>query len=89
MAERKSFFEERTVEEIRRLHNEKVYFQKDLVQRIEDLNPSEDALEIRTFIVPGKFIRGNTGAEASRKCYKHDSLIILPRLILLSQRVMA
>lgn len=77
--EKKSFFREKTVSEIRELNIKTVYTAKDLVQRIDDLDPSEDALEIRTFLIPQNFRRGKTGAEASRKCYKHGKLIALPQ----------
>ncbi len=75
---RKSFFEERTVEEVACLKVKKVYTNKDLVQKINELNNGE-GIEIRTFIIPGRFRINNSGAEASKKCYKHGSLIALPQ----------
>lgn len=76
--EKKSFFRERSQNEIRDMQPNRVYTQRNLVNRIFDLEPSEDALELRTNIIPGKFFAGvSNGAEASRKCYKHGDLIAL------------
>ena len=75
---RKSYFKERTIEEITDLKNKKAYHNNDLVQRIEELNKDE-SIEIRTFIIPGRFRINNNGIEASRKCYKHGNLIALPQ----------
>lgn len=85
---KKSFFEERTAEEIINLKIKTAYTNKDLVQRIEDLDKDE-ALEIRTAIIPGKFRTNNTGAEASRKCYKHGSLIVLPQYQTLEETLLS
>lgn len=74
----KSFFKERTVEEITGLKVKKAYSNKDLIQRIEELNKDE-SIEIRTFIIPSRFRINNAGSEASKKCYKHGSLIALPQ----------
>ncbi|GEM_PF-886453 len=74
---KKTFFQERTETEIRALRQIKVDNQRDLVQRINDLNPSDDALEIDDYLIPSKYRSGRTGAEASRKCYKHGNLIPL------------
>lgn len=82
---KKSFFSEGTAKEIKQLTVSKAYHQRDLVERIENLNPSEDALEIRTLIIPSRFKRGNSGFEASRKCYKHGNLIALPQPTTLSE----
>jgi len=75
--QRKSYFVERDSAEIQELSITPAYNQRDLVQRIEDLNPAEDALEIRTVIIPGKFRKGNQGYQASRKCFKHGELVAL------------
>jgi hypothetical protein len=75
MTTRKAFFQERTPAEIRKLSVSQGYSHRDLVQRIDDLDPSGDMLQIRTIMIPHRFRRGNTSAEASRKCYKHGSLI--------------
>jgi len=79
MSERKSFFKEREVNEILEDFRVKQAFnQKNLVERILDLEPSHDAIEIRTRITPGRFfINTENSAEASRKCYKHGDLIAL------------
>tara|TARA_Y100000310_G_scaffold83178_1_gene79843 strand:+ start:473 stop:1582 length:1110 start_codon:yes stop_codon:yes gene_type:complete len=77
MSKRKSFFQERTPAQIRRMNVTKGYSHRDLVQRIDDLGPSEDMLEIRTLIIPNRFRRRNTSSQASRKCYKHGSLVAL------------
>jgi len=76
---KKPYFQEKTVSEVKKLKTSTAYNNHDLVQRIDDLDPSEDALEIRTIIIPGRFRSGNTGAQASRKCLKHGSLIALPQ----------
>jgi len=77
---KKSYFNERTPKEIRNLRVNTTYGQKDLVQIIEELDSSTDFLEIRTHLIPGDFRRGNiSGAEASRKFYKHGNLITLPQ----------
>lgn len=75
MTKRKAFFQERTPSEIRKLSVSQGYTHKDLIQKIDDLDPDSDALEIRTIMIPHRFRRGNTSADASRKCYKHGSLI--------------
>lgn len=77
MAKRKAFFQERTPAEIRKMSTTRGYHHNDLVQRIDDLDPSEDMLEIRTLMVPHRFRSGNTSAQASRKAYKHGSLVAL------------
>jgi len=75
---KKSFFRERTVREIQRLNTSQAYSNKGLVEKINDLNPDLDNLQIRTQIIPGKFTRNSkTNVEASRKCLKHGDLIIL------------
>jgi len=77
---RKAFFQERTDGEKKKLHTKVAYYQRNLVQLIDDLDPSEDALQIRVKIVPGKFFRKrNTGKRASSICYKHGDLIALPQ----------
>lgn len=75
---KKSFFRERNEREISELNIKEVYKNRGLVEIIDNLNPSLDALDIRTQIIPGRFTRNsNTNAEASRKCYKHGNLITL------------
>ncbi|MCX6706525.1 MAG: hypothetical protein NT001_00060 [Candidatus Woesearchaeota archaeon] len=78
MAIRKSFFKERTEAEISRLNLRQVYNPRGLVQRILDLDPDQDSIELRVRITPGDFFKGDkTGAVASRKCYKHGNVILL------------
>jgi hypothetical protein len=78
MANKKSFFNERTAAEISRLNKKQVYNPRDLVKRILDLDPSNDSIELRVRITPGDFFKGDkTGAVASRKCYKHGNVMIL------------
>ena len=77
--EKKSFFLERDITEIRGLTPHSTDSQKDLVQRIRDLDPSRDALIITSSIIPLQFLRGNNGAQASRKCYKHGKILRLPQ----------
>ncbi len=79
MENRKQFFQERNPSEIKKLNIHYGYTNRDLIQRIDELDPDEDALEIRTLIIPQKFRMKNSSSEASRKCYKHGSLIILPQ----------
>ncbi|MFH1630727.1 MAG: hypothetical protein ABIA21_00690 [Candidatus Aenigmatarchaeota archaeon] len=77
-AERKSYFQERTAKQILDMGPKKIYRARGLTNHIIDIDPSEDAVEIRTLIVPGQFYRSNaSGAMASRKCYKHGDLIQL------------
>lgn len=77
MAERKSFFKERTAREIRELEPRQVFSPRKLTERILGLGDSE-ALELRFEIIPGEFkINTETHNEASRKCYKHGELIAL------------
>jgi len=79
---RKSFFRERTTNQIARLQRTSAFSPRNLVRRIEDLHP-DDALIIRVGLIPGKFYtkKGGgrvTGKEATRKAYKHGALIALP-----------
>jgi len=76
-SQKKSYFQERTPAQIRHLNLSRAYRHRGLVQRIHDLDPNEDAVEIRVQLIPGRFYRNSeTGAEASRKCYKHGDLIL-------------
>jgi len=74
---KKVFFKERTKKEIQGLKSSRAYKQRGLVKRIDDL-PLDRALEIRTQLIPGRFfINVDSGAEASRKAYKHGNLVRL------------
>jgi len=74
----KSFFRERTAAQIRMLKVKQVYSQRGLVKRILELNPSEEGLELRVRIIPGRFFKNTAShAEASRKCYRFGELISL------------
>ncbi len=78
VSNRKSFFNERTLEEIKSLRIQQVSRQKGLVKRILDLDFNEEAIELRVRITPGRFFSNvATSAEASRKCYKHGEMISL------------
>jgi hypothetical protein len=78
MAERKSFFKERTVAEIMDLNKIRAYKQKNLIKKISDLDPSNDCLELRVRILPGRFFIGmDSTFESAKKCYKHGDLISL------------
>ena len=69
---RKSFFEDRKENEILDLNVTRVYSPRGLVRRILDLDPNHDALEVRTPIIPPRFINNIHGeARASRVNYKH------------------
>lgn len=82
MAQKKSYFQERTSKEIKALHTQSVDHQRDLVERINELDKNSDALLIKDVqIVPKRFFYFGgevlTGAEASNKCRKHGNLIPL------------
>src|SRR3989344_2463084 len=83
--EKKTFFQSREVAEIRALTPHTTDSQKDLVQRIRDLDPTNDSLIITSSIIPYQFLRGNNGAQASRKCYKHGKLLRLPQPMTLQE----
>lgn len=72
---RKSFFEERTAAEVRRLEVKEIYHPKGLVEKIDSLT-SGQGLIVRTQIIPGRFfINAENAAEAARKCYKHGDFM--------------
>ncbi len=74
MAQRKPFFKERTVDEIKSLNIADRYIERDLVKRIVDLSPDE-ALTLRFVLIPGRFRRFpyvETQADASRVCLYHS-----------------
>jgi len=74
---RKSFFRERSINEIRSLNPKVIYKQKGLVERIDD-SGNEEALQLNCQIVPGKFFIGaKNSREASRKCYKYGETLRL------------
>lgn len=74
----KAFFRERTEAEIKGLNRNIANHQKDLVERIEALNPTDETLIIMARVTPNRFFKGVTsGNEASRKCYKHGDYIAL------------
>ncbi len=80
--EKKSYFVRRTEAEIKSLTNvTRINHQRDLVERIRDLNPNSDALVIdlsNDLIVPRRFFRrGMKLDEASNLAYKHGNLIPL------------
>ncbi|MEK6891232.1 MAG: hypothetical protein AABX03_03780, partial [Nanoarchaeota archaeon] len=64
---KKSFFRTRTAEEISNLNLIPVSRARGLTHRIEELDPSSEALVIRFPLIPGQFLR-NVGnwTEASR-----------------------
>jgi hypothetical protein len=73
---KKAFFRKRTPEEIAKLKVKRIYTQRGLVERIWDLDPNAEAIELRAPLIPAKFfLRAKSAAEASRKDYKHGSLI--------------
>ncbi len=77
MTTKKSFFKEKTIEEIKDLNTKDVYRPQGLVKKIDDLS-NEEALVVRFQILSGKFYRGNlSGSEANRKAYKHGDLVRL------------
>ena len=78
--ERKTYFKERSSEEIRNLKISLIYQQMGLVQRIDDIDSSIEALDIRTYLIPANFRRGDiSSVESSKKAYKHGRLIALPQ----------
>lgn len=75
---KKSFFKERSIARIKKLHTSRAYKQYGLVEKINGLDPSEEGIIIKAQIVPGRFfINVKNGAQASRKCYHHGGLIAL------------
>ena len=75
---KKSYFKERTPAEINDMNLYNTTTCNGLTQKINDLDPTQDAIEIRTRVLPGRFYRNTSKAsEASRKCYKHGDLIVL------------
>ena len=83
---KKTFFISREKEEIKGLHAIPIETVKGLVERIDGLDPFNDAIIIKTHIIPKKFVSPSlTGAESSRKCYKHGELIALPQPHTLAQ----
>ncbi len=73
---KKSFFRERTVDEIKGFRVRRRY--SHLIERIDELDSDTEALQIMKWINPGKFYqRGKTGAEASRLCFKHGNYLRL------------
>ncbi|MFH1425190.1 MAG: hypothetical protein ABIG28_00460 [archaeon] len=76
---RKSFFKERTPVQIRKLRISRVPTQRNLIEKIVGLDPREEALEIRTCLIPGRFLQyTNNWAQASRKALKHGPKLRLP-----------
>ncbi|MFH1511553.1 MAG: hypothetical protein ABIF10_07720 [Candidatus Woesearchaeota archaeon] len=74
--EQKSFFRRRSVSDISRLHNKRLFSEKDLICRIADIDPSSDSLELRMQLIPGRFYRhASNGHEASLKCLHHGEYI--------------
>ncbi|MGV8142316.1 MAG: hypothetical protein ACP5NS_01625 [Candidatus Pacearchaeota archaeon] len=72
MTEKKSFFKEREKPEITDMRIATLDSPNGLIRRILDINPQDEALELGFQIVPAQFFyAGATGAEASRKAYKH------------------
>src|SRR3989344_4993321 len=76
---RKPFFQRRSIARMQdELQFSRAFTQRNLIRRILDLTPADDGMEIRTGILPGRFVRGtSSGIEASRKAYKHGDLIAL------------
>jgi len=76
---RKSYFKVPSVEKmLGGLKFTGAYSQRNLVKKLLDLNPTDEGMQIRTNILPIRFLRGaSTGVEASRKAYKHGALIRL------------
>lgn len=74
MNEKKSFFKERESPEITDMRLISVDSPTGLIRRLQDLNPKDEALQIGFQIIPPQFFyAGATGAEASRKAYKHGT----------------
>ena len=76
---KKSFFAERTPLQIRKLRVKQVSTQKDLVVKIHSLNPAEEAIELRSCLIPGRYLYNTENwAQASRKALKHGPKLRLP-----------
>ncbi len=72
---RKSFFQERTAAEIRKLDVREAYHQRGLVKKIDSLDEGK-GLIVRAQIIPGKFfINAENATEAAKKCYKHGDFL--------------
>lgn len=76
--ERKSFFAERSVAEIKELKPKWVNNAKGLVRKIDGLDSSKEAMIIAIRLLPGEFYQfTDSWAEASRKAYKHGDYVAL------------
>ncbi len=75
---RKKFFIEREESEIRAMRPKQVFIARGLVRRILDLDPAEDALELRFPLLPVKFQGTNLSvSQSTRKAYKHGDYYAL------------
>ena len=74
---RKSFFAERNERDISKLEIYRVENAKGLVNRILELNPNSEGLELRLTLTPEQFTEKRKSAEASRKNLKHGQYIEL------------
>ncbi len=75
---KKSFFKEKSEKEIRELNLRTVFSKKGLVEKILELNPASEGLEIRVQLLPGQFYRNTQSwKQASNKALKHGGYIPL------------
>ncbi|HLC53048.1 MAG TPA: hypothetical protein VJK03_00750 [Candidatus Nanoarchaeia archaeon] len=72
----KSFFRKRTPQEmVKSLEVQRSFSQRGLIEKLWSLNAETQAIELRSPLIPQKFLGRNTNAQASRKDYKHGDLI--------------
>jgi hypothetical protein len=75
--QKKSFFKERTAREISNLKLKPVYNGKGLVEKILDLNPADESIELRFRLTPVSFFGSYHGTRGSRLVLKHGEKMIL------------
>lgn len=74
---KKSFFRERSAEQIQRMNLSVTSTTRGLAGKIRNLD-SQEGIIIRTPIIPGRFYQFvESWEDASRKCYKHGDLVTL------------
>ncbi len=76
--EKKSFFKDRSTEQIKELRTSQIYSPVGLIERVININQKSDVLELRFPITPLRFrMYADTWEEASRKAMKHGDYINL------------
>lgn len=75
MTEKKAFFEERTMREIRDLVQRPAFRSNGLVDMIEGIDPFFESVVVSTNIMPERFNSMSSPADGARKCYKHGKYV--------------